>query len=124
MFDTTPDASADDILYALQYADTEGTDPDDWSYPDINDDRAKRLEAAATLIALKNDNPTGLRQVEDAYRGGDAVYELTTHLIEFDRRHGTSRGAIPAGDAHWDGPDYQDYVAQEWAAAHATSAAA
>jgi hypothetical protein len=122
MTTTTPNASVEDILYALQYADNEGTALDDWTYKTIAEDRAKRLEAAATLITLDR---AAHNRVQDGYRGGDAVFELTDHIIEFDKEHGTTRGPVPADDPHWNVPGGTEaYVLQEWDAANTATAAA
>jgi len=113
---TAPDATPDEILYVLQWAETEGAEADD--NLSLADDRAQRLEAAATLITAQRDGEKRfVNQIQDEYTEGDAVYDIANHLIEFDRRHGTSRGPIPATAKHWDGPAYKDYAIQEWDAA-------
>lgn len=114
---TAPNASVEDVLYALQYAETEGVGFDDWTHQTLAEDRAKRLEAAATLITFQNDDRTAHGRVQAGYRGGNAVFELTDHILEFDKEHDATRGPVPADDPRWSVPGGREaYVLQEWKA--------
>lgn len=82
----------------------------------IEADRHRRLCAAAwcDFMALIGTQRTG---IEDGAWHDDAVL-LGWHLRDFDTRHATSRGEMPAGHLGWEGSSARDYTRQEWAAAH------
>jgi hypothetical protein len=85
-------------------------------------DRHRRLCAAAwcDFMALIGTQNSG---TEEGAWHDDAVL-LGWHLRDFDARHATSRGEIPAGHLEWERSGRaRHYTRQEWAAAHHTDQA-